>query len=141
MSAQDQEAIMKELTLDETLTLGIEEIDGDHSKLIELYNILNQSVTKGASREYVEAVLEEMINCTIWHFSHEERLMLKYGYSGYEQHKQDHKDLIEGASKLKQKFLQAGKLEEEDLVYLERWLTEHILVSDSRLADFLIEAM
>ena len=132
---------MKELTLDETLTLGIEEIDGDHSKLIELYNILNQSVTKGASREYVEAVLEEMINCTIWHFSHEERLMLKYGYSGYEQHKQDHKDLIEGASKLKQKFLQASKLEEEDLVYLERWLTEHILVSDSRLADFLIEAM
>ena len=141
MSAQEQEAIMKELTLDETLTLGIEEIDGDHSKLIELYNILNQSVTKGASREYVEAVLEEMINCTIWHFSHEERLMVKYGYSGYEEHKQDHKDLIEGASKLKQKFLQAGKLEEEDLVYLERWLTEHILVSDSRLADFLIEAM
>jgi len=132
---------MKELTLDETLTLGIEEIDGDHSKLIGLYNILNHSVSEGASKEYVEAVLEEMINCTVWHFSHEERLMLKYGFNGYEEHKSDHQDLIEGARKLKQKFLQAGKLEEEDLVYLERWLTEHILVSDSRLAAFLIEAM
>jgi len=132
---------MKELTLDETLTLGIEEIDGDHSKLIELYNILNHSVSEGASKEYVEAVLEEMINCTVWHFSHEERLMLKYGYNGYEEHKSDHQDLIEGAGKLKQKFLQTGKLEEEDLIYLERWLTEHILVSDSRLAAFLIEVM
>ena len=132
---------MKELTLDETLTLGIEEIDDDHSKLIELYNILNHSVSEGASKEYVEAVLEEMINCTVWHFSHEERLMLKYGYDGYTEHKSDHQDLIEAAKALKQRFLQAGKLVEDDLVYLERWLTEHILVSDSRLAAFLIDAM
>ena len=132
---------MKELTLDETLTLGIEEIDEDHSKLIELYNILNHSVSEGDSKEYVEAVLDEMINCTVWHFSHEERLMMKYGYDGYTEHKSDHQDLIEGAKALKQRFLQAGKLVEDDLVYLERWLTEHILVSDSRLAAFLIDAM
>ena len=132
---------MKQLTLDETLALGIEEIDDDHSKLIELYNILNQSVTEDASREYIEAVLEELINCTIWHFSHEERLMVKYGFDGYEEHKTDHQDLVEGARKLKQKYLLAGKLEEEDLVYLERWLTEHILVSDTKLAAFLIDAM
>ena len=132
---------MKQLTLDETLALGIEEIDDDHSKLIELYNILNQSVTEDASGEYIEAVLEELINCTKWHFSHEERLMVKYGFDGYEEHKTDHQDLVEGARKLKQKYLLAGKLEEEDLVYLERWLTEHILVSDTKLAAFLIDAM
>ena len=132
---------MKELTLDETLTLGIDEIDDDHSKLIELYNILNHSVSEGASKEYVEALLEEMINCTVWHFSHEERLMVKYGYDGYTEHKADHQDLIEGAKALQQRFLQAGKLVEDDLVYLERWLTEHILVSDSRLAAFLIDTM
>ena len=132
---------MKQLTLDETLALGIEEIDDDHSKLIELYNILNQSVTEDASREYIEAVLEELINCTIWHFSHEERLMVKYGFDGYEEHKTDHQDLIEGARKLQQKYLRLGKLEEDDLVYLERWLTEHILVSDTKLATFLIDAM
>ena len=68
---------MKQLTLDETLALGIEEIDDDHSKLIGLYNILNQSVTEGASREYVEAVLEEMSKGTSGHCSHEERLRVK----------------------------------------------------------------
>ena len=86
--------------------------------------------------------MEELINCTVWHFSHEERLMLKYGYDRFEDHKAEHKDLIESARELQQKFIQTGKLDErEDLEFLERWLTEHILVADLRLGSYLIEVM
>jgi len=133
---------MKDLVLDQTLIIGIDEIDDDHGKLINLFNILNHSVTEGAATDYVAAVLEELINCTVWHFSHEERLMLKYGYDAYEEHKADHQDLVAGVKELQQKFLQTGKLDEkEDLEFLERWLTEHILVADIRLGSFLIEVM
>ena len=133
---------MKDLVLDDMLSVGIEEIDDDHNKLIHLFNILNHSVSEGASADYVEAVLDELINCTVWHFSHEERLMLKYGYSEFKEHKAEHQDLIDSAEELKQKFLQLGKLDDnEDLVFLERWLTEHILVADQRLGLFLIEVM
>jgi hemerythrin len=133
---------MKDLVLDQTLLIGIDEIDDDHGKLINIFNILNHSVTEGAATDYVEAVLEELINCTVWHFSHEERLMLKYGYDAYEEHKADHQDLVAGVRELQQKFLQTGKLDEkEHLEYLERWLTEHILVADIRLGSFLIEVM
>lgn len=133
---------MKDLVLDETLTVGIEEIDEDHNKLVNLLNILNHSITEGAATDYIEAVLDELINCTVWHFSHEERLMLKYGYDGYEEHRTEHQDLIDSARELKKKFIQMRKLDEkEDLVFLERWLTEHILVADTRLASYLIEAM
>jgi len=133
---------MKDLVLDHMLTIGIDEIDDDHKKLVNLFNILNHSLMEGATTDYVEAVLEELINCTVWHFSHEERLMLKYGYDRFEDHKAEHKDLIESASELQQKFIQTGKLDErEDLEFLERWLTEHILVADLRLGTFLIEVM
>ena len=133
---------MKDLVLDHMLTIGIDEIDDDHKKLVNLFNILNHSLTEGATTDYVEAVLEELINCTVWHFSHEERLMLKYGYDRFEDHKAEHKDLIESASELQQKFIQTGKLDErEDLEFLERWLTEHILVADLRLGSYLIEVM
>ena len=133
---------MKDLVLDSTLIIGIDEIDDDHGKLINLFNILNHSVTEGAATEYVEAVLEELINCTVWHFSHEERLMLKYGYDAYEEHKADHQDLIDGVKELQQKFLQTGKLDKkEHLEFLERWLTEHILVDDIRLGSYLIAVM
>ncbi len=133
---------MKDLVLDNTLIIGIDEIDDDHSKLINLFNILNHSVTEGATTDYIEAVLEELINCTVWHFSHEERLMLKYGYDAYEEHKGDHQDLIDSVKELQQKFHETGKLDEkEHLEFLERWLTEHILVDDIRLGSFLIEVM
>lgn len=133
---------MKDLVLDHMLTLGIEEIDDDHGKLVNLFNILSHSVSEGATHDYIDAVLEELINCTVWHFSHEERLMLKYGYQGYEEHREEHQDLINSAREIQQKFQQTNKLDEnEDLVYLERWLTEHILVADMRLADYLIKVM
>lgn len=133
---------MKDLVLDNTLIIGIDEIDDDHSKLINLFNILNHSVTEGAATDYIEAVLEELINCTVWHFSHEQRLMLKYGYDAYEEHKADHQDLIDSVKELQQKFLKTGKLDEtEHLEFLERWLTEHILVDDIRLGSYLIEVM
>ena len=133
---------MKDLVLDHMLTIGIDEIDDDHGKLVNLLNILNHSVIEGASKDYVEAVLEELINCTVWHFSHEERLMLKYGYDAFEEHRAEHQDLIDSARELQQKFIQTGKLDEkEDLEYLERWLTEHILVADIRLGSFLIDVM
>jgi hemerythrin len=133
---------MKDLVLDHMLTIGIDEIDDDHKKLVNLFNILNHSLTEGPTTDYVEAVLEELINCTVWHFSHEERLMLKYGYDRFEDHKAEHKDLIESARELQQKFIQTGKLDErEDLEFLERWLTEHILVADLRLGSYLIEVM
>lgn len=132
---------MKDLVLDHVLTVGIDEIDEDHNKLVNLVNLLNHSVTEGAATDYVASVLEELINCTVWHFSHEERLMIKYGYEGYEEHRTDHQDLINGARELQQKFQQTGKLDEKDLTFLERWLTEHILVVDTRLASYLIEVM
>ncbi len=133
---------MKDLVLDHILTLGIEEIDDDHRKLVNLFNVLNHSIMEGAATDYVEAVLEELINCTVWHFSHEDRLMLKYGYDGFEEHKTEHQDLINSAREIQQKFRQLGKLDEkEDLEFLEHWLTEHILVADQRLGSYLNEVM
>ena len=133
---------MKDLVWDHVLSIGIDEIDDDHRRLVDLFNILNHSVEDGDATEYIGAVLEELINCTVWHFSHEERLMLKYGYNGTEEHKMEHQELVNSARELQQKYIQAGKLDEkEDLQFLEHWLTEHILVADNRLGSFLIQVM
>ena len=71
---------MKDLIWDATLSVEVDEIDEDHRRLVDLFNTLNHSVSDGDAPDYVEAVLEELINCTVWHFSHEERLMLKFEY-------------------------------------------------------------
>ena len=133
---------MKDLVWGSILSVGVDEIDEDHRKLVNIFNILNHAVTEGESPEYLAAVLEELINCTVWHFSHEDRLMLKYDYEGLEEHRAVHQELIKSAKELQQKVLQADKpMVDEDIVYLERWLTEHILTEDLRLGSYLSQVM
>ena len=133
---------MNKIVWDDTLSVDGGEIDEDHRRLVDLFNILSRSVTEGDAAEYIEAVLEELISCTIWHFRHEERLMLMYKYDGIEEHKDEHNDLIDSVRELQQKFRKEGKLlTSEDIEYLEDWLTQHILGQDMRLGFYLMDVM
>jgi len=129
---------MKDIIWDKSLSIDVDEVDDDHRRLVDLFNVLTHAIADGESAEYVEAVLEELIYCTVWHFSHEERLMLKYAYEDRAAHKTEHAELIDSARKLQQKFVQGGKqLSNEDIEFLEHWLTEHILVADMKLGAYL----
>jgi hemerythrin-like metal-binding protein len=133
---------VKDLIWDNTLSVEVKEIDEDHRRLVELFNILKHAVVEGEATNYIEVVLEELISCTVWHFRHEERLMLKYGYDGLEEHKKEHQELIESAKELQQKFLQEGKsLSSEDIEFLEHWLIGHILGTDMEMGSYLCEVM
>ncbi|MES9825333.1 MAG: bacteriohemerythrin [Candidatus Thiodiazotropha endolucinida] len=133
---------MKDLVWNKTLSVEVDEIDEDHRRLVDLFNILNHAVADGDPADYQEAVLEELICCTVWHFRHEERLMLKYAYEEFEEHKTEHRNLIESAKELQQNFLRADRqIANKDFEFLEHWLTEHILVADMKLGAYLAEVM
>lgn len=133
---------MKDIVWSQILSVGVDEIDEDHRKLVNIFNILNHSVAEGDAPEYLVAVLTELINCTVWHFSHEERLMLKYGYGEIEEHRAEHRELIESAKELQQEILQTDKpVADEHIEFLERWLTEHILTADMRLGSYLSQVI
>ncbi len=129
---------MKELVWDNTLSVEVDEIDEDHHKLIDLLNMLTRSIEQSDDANYIEAILDELISCTVWHFRHEERLMLKYGYDATDEHKAEHSKLIESIEALKQKFVKEGKtVSDQDIEFLEHWLTGHILGTDMELGAYL----
>jgi hemerythrin len=133
---------VKDVVWSKILSVGVDEIDEDHRKLLNIFNILNHAVIDGEPPEYLAAILKELINCTVWHFSHEERLMLKHYFDGAEAHKAAHQELIKAARELQQTILQSDQpIAEEHLAFLERWLTEHILTADLRLGAYLSQAM
>jgi hemerythrin len=133
---------VKELIWDKALSVEVDEIDEDHRRLVQLFNILGRAVTDGDSANYIKAVLDELISCTVWHFKHEERLMLRYGYEEFETHKSEHDELIETALELQGKILQQGsQVSDDDIQFLEHWLTGHILAADMKLGAFLVDAM
>ncbi|MBN8455391.1 bacteriohemerythrin [Accumulibacter sp.] len=133
---------MKDIVWDQILSVGVDEIDEDHRKLVNIFNILNHAVVDEESPQYLAAILAELINCTVWHFSHEERLMLKHRYDAIEEHKAEHQELIKSAQELQQEILRANKpMVDEHIEFLERWLTEHILTADLRLGSHLSQVM
>jgi len=133
---------MKDLIWDNSLSVDVEEIDDEHRRLMTLFNILNHAVVDGEAINYIEAVFEELISCTIWHFRHEERLMLKYGYAGFEAHKAEHQSLIESSRALQGRFQRNENSSSiNELEFLEHWLTGHILGEDMALGEFLGKVM
>ena len=133
---------MKDIVWDNILSVGIDEIDDDHKKLIHIFNILNRALKDREPKDYLAATLDELINCTVWHFSHEERLMLKHRYHDLAEHKAEHQELIQGAQVLQREILQSETpFSEEHVQFLERWLTEHILTADGRLGSYLSQVM
>ncbi len=133
---------MKDMVWDKVLSVEVDEIDEDHRRLVELFNLLSHSVAEEDTATYIEAVLEELIACTVWHFRHEERLMLKYDYEGFVEHQTEHQELIDSVKALQQEFLLKGKqLSTDDIEYLERWLTGHILAADMKLGSYLAGVM
>jgi hemerythrin len=142
VSSFKRRRFVKDIVWGRILSVGVDEIDDDHRKLVTIFNVLNHAVTEKESPEYMQAVLEELINCTVWHFSHEERLMLKYRYDELGEHRAEHQELIASARELQQKILEADRaVADEHIVFLERWLTGHILTTDMRLGSYLSQLM
>lgn len=122
------------------LSVGFSEIDKDHQKLVGIVNEFNDAITLKKNKEELEEALEELIEYTGWHFRHEERLMQQSGYEGMEEHQQIHKDLATQAIEIQTKFEDGDDSVLTVLMpFLKDWLTEHILVTDKALGEFLAE--
>ena len=68
--------------------------------------------------------------------------MDQLSYEGLAEHKSEHEQLIESVRALQQKFLRgSGPLSDEDIEFLEHWLTEHIYVADMQMGSYLGEVL
>ncbi|WP_462320665.1 bacteriohemerythrin [Halochromatium sp.] len=133
---------MKDLLWDKTLSVDVPEIDQDHRRLLELFNRLGHAVDAGEPQAYIDAVMDELISCTDWHFRHEERLMEKYAYPGLHEHRAEHQDLITGGKALQQQLRQSSASPTpQDIAFLEHWLTGHIYGADMAMGTYLAETM
>lgn len=122
------------------LSVGFEEIDSDHRKLIDLVNRLSDAVSNEADMSVSGEIIEELISYTSWHFRHEERLMQNFGDPELLNHKQEHLNLLEQVSEIKQRFDNGDKgVPEEMLPFLKEWLTHHILETDMKTGHFLAD--
>lgn len=125
---------------DESLSVGIDEIDRQHKQLVSMLNELNQILAIGGGLQSVQRVLNGLANYTVTHFNYEERLLQKHNYPDFDQHKRKHEALLGKVVAFKER-IDAGDVSVTDelLTFLKEWLIGHIKGTDKEYGLFLNE--
>jgi len=124
----------------EKLELGIPEIDHQHMGFFRLVDRCEKAADGGETHEFVEEILEQLVDYIDEHFSYEKEAMRKVDYPGIKVHQQEHaffvrkvmdvfEDAREGICPLKN-----GMLE-----FLKDWFSNHIMTTDQRMAIYFKE--
>ncbi|MBP2313204.1 bacteriohemerythrin [Azospirillum soli] len=129
----------QELVWSDDLALGIEEIDEQHMRWIELVHAFQTAVAEGRSREEVYRILAEAVVYTESHFASEQDAMVQAGYPFLADHIQQHALAWEQLH-----AFTTGAVPEEDIAsylatFLPQWLMLHINSADRQFARWLKE--
>ncbi|MCP4339057.1 MAG: hemerythrin family protein [Desulfobulbaceae bacterium] len=121
------------------LSVGIEEIDSQHKVLIGIINKMHEAIHQRHGSEVVKEILNELAEYTRIHFAVEESLMRILNFPGYEDHHEQHDELIGHVVELQEK-VNSGKtaIGFELMHFLKVWLTKHILKEDMLYSNFFL---
>jgi hemerythrin len=75
---------------DAEFKLGIDSVDNEHVKLVDMLNRVHELLSEGNRNEariYFSETLSSYVN---EHFEHEEKFMQSIGFPGFEEHKKIH---------------------------------------------------
>jgi len=117
--------------------IGIPEIDEQHRQLFECIDRLENAADQRQRELAAFYVLDELKGYARIHFSVEEIVMRLFDYPGLEAHAAEHREFsarLEALGKIelaRDVHAEAGR-------FLREWLTQHIMVSDKRYADFIL---
>lgn len=122
----------------DSLSLGIESIDDQHRKLVNMINALQEAIDQAETDQVLIDIFDGLAVYTDKHFSYEEQLFEAHGYHEHEAHQREHKVLRDQVLTLKRRF-ESGELLVTDALmeFLVNWLEEHIQGSDRQYVEFL----
>lgn len=117
--------------------VGIESIDSQHRRLVDLINGLAAAITEGGKLPDVRSLFGELMDYAAVHFSDEEALMATSPLpaADQERHRMAHRGFVEKVREIVQRpdLLQAD-VAEQVLEFLTTWLISHILGNDKKIA-------
>lgn len=127
------------------LKIGHEEIDADHRYLILLINTVELVLRFPEQPQHVELALRELQEYAVNHFEREEKIQIAWGYTHLDQHKVEHRRLLQALEELIGRVTRAladpaagtdaVKAQSQGITdFLRKWLVDHVLKTDMQLA-------
>ena len=119
-------------------SVGIEEIDKDHKKLISLLNQFTTAYDYAMSESFEREALNDLVDYTKYHFEREESLLQAHNYPDFENHKEQHRKMIEQVNSFVALYNREGHDAMAEISeFLTNWLINHIQGSDKEYSAHL----
>lgn len=122
-----------------SLSVGSDEIDGQHATMLGIINTLFETVTHRDNTEELRRITANLMAYTQEHFITEEGLMRGCGFPGLAEHQQEHihfMEKIRDFAMVLENEPSGAVLPLEMFHFLQTWLAEHIMRVDRQYAVF-----
>ena len=119
--------------------VGHKLVDFDHMTLVNITNELFHRVNQGFSDEEIAQTITCLIDYVEKHFEREEELFVNSDYPGVEKHLAMHADItktVKDIANIYKTDPNAINIDEV-LVFLKKWLTNHIMKADVGYVEYL----
>ena len=121
-------------------SVGIDSIDQDHKKLINLINQLQTAINFSTGEEFEREALDAALDYTKHHFAFEEKMLSDNGYPEYDAHKAEHQKMIDKVDQLMTNY---SSVPHDTLLdahaFLKNWLIHHINGTDQKYSAFICD--
>lgn len=111
---------------------GNDQIDKEHEQLISLSNEIISNCFKKDNKEEMLVLFKQLLDHVVKHFENEEKILEKYKYKEYEQHKLIHEDLVVKAKNM-YKSLESGIISPVTVV---KYVVQDVIVGHIIKNDF-----
>jgi methyl-accepting chemotaxis protein/hemerythrin len=125
----------------ESLSVGIPVIDAQHKTLIERINRLEEARGRADGRKKLGDIVRELDAYAKEHFALEEGLFVEFAYPDAKPHKAEHAAFVAKIAEFELAFaIGKAEVDEELLLFLRSWLTQHIAYTDKKYRPWLRQA-
>ena len=121
----------------EEYATGIDVIDFQHKKLVNLINRLYVTFMEQTEGEHLDSILQEVLDYAHYHFDTEASLMRKSNFPGMKEHIAQHDTFESKAIEVRHKFRHGGKVTSTLMNFLRNWLNDHILRADREYIPYI----
>ncbi len=118
---------------DDSYSVSVAEIDGQHKQLVAMINQLHQAMLTGQNKQALSGIISGLASYAGTHFALEEKYFEKFNYLGSAMHKFEHQNFVKKVKEFQTQF-DSGKamLSLEVMDFLKNWLLNHIKVQDKK---------
>jgi len=126
---------MELIQWEDSMSVGVEELDEQHKQLIRLINEAYAAVQRHDEHR-MDLLIAKMSDYARKHFTTEEEHLVRCGYPGIAGHRVQHDKFAADVDEFRKDRFHRTNLS-QIFVYLSRWLSTHIMTEDRKYSEFL----